>query len=139
MIAFLFDGQAFPGETAGNIGTRVLRQFNITFDYPRGVLYLEKNSNWGKPGIFNRAGVVVDSILQDHLVRNVVPGSPGEKAGIAVGDVILKIDGRAPIDDPLEQDDPAFLQPVGTVVHLTVKRGNTVRKIRLTLREVLPF
>jgi hypothetical protein len=137
VIAFLCDGQAISADNSGNIGTRILRQFNITFDIPHGVLYFEKNSNWGKPEVFNRAGIVVDSIQQDQKVMNVLPGSPAEIAGVVVGDIIMKIDGRAPNDNPLQQDDPAFLQPVGTVVHLTIQRGDKIRTIDLTLRDLL--
>jgi len=137
VIAFLFDRQAISAENAGNIGSRVLRQFNITFDDPQGVLYFEKNSNWGKPEIFNRAGIIVDSIMQNQEVMNVLPESPGEIAGVAIGDIIVQIDGRAPNKDPLQQDDPAFLQPVGTVVRLTVLRGDKTQKIEVTLRDLL--
>ena len=137
VIAFLFDRQAISEENAGNIGSRVLRQFNITFDDPHGVLYFEKNSNWGKPEIFNRAGIIVDSIMQNQEVMNVLPESPGEIAGVAIGDIIVQIDGRAPNKDPLQQDDPAFLQPVGTVVRLTVLRGDKTQKIEVTLRDLL--
>ena len=137
VIAFLFDRQAISAENAGNIGSRVLRQFNITFDVPHGVLYFEKNSNWGKPEIFNRAGIIVDSIMQNQEVMNVLPESPGEIAGVAIGDIIVQIDGRAPNKDPLQQDDPAFLQPVGTVVRLTVLRGDKTQKIEVTLRDLL--
>ena len=105
-------------------------------DCIRGVLYLEQNSNWGKPGIFNRAGLVTDSIMQDQKVMTILPGSPSDIAGIKIGDVIMQIDGHAPSDDPLEQNDPAFLQPVGTIVHLTVKRGDRVRRIDVTLRDM---
>jgi Aspartyl protease/PDZ domain len=137
VITQLLDDHLGPGvANDGNIGTRVLRQFNITADCPHGVLYLEKNANWGKPGIFNRAGLVTDSIMQDQKVRNVLPGSPSEIAGVKIGDVITQIDGHTPSDDPLEQNDPAFLQPVGTVVHLTVKRGDAVQKIEVTLRDM---
>jgi len=137
VVAFLFDGQALSSKNAGNIGSRVLRQFNITFDVPHGVLYFEKNSNWGKPEIFNRAGIIVDSIMQNQKVMNVLPESAGEIAGVAIGDIIVQIDGRAPNNDPLQQDDPAFLQPVGTVVHLTVRRGDKTQKIEVTLRDLL--
>jgi hypothetical protein len=137
VIASLCDGQAISGDNAGNIGTRILRQFNITFDVPHGALYFEKNSNWGKPDVFNRAGIVVDSIQQDQRVMNVLPGSPAEIAGVVIGDIVMEIDGRAPNDNPLQKDDPAFLQPVGTVVHLTIQREGKIRKIDVTLGDLL--
>jgi C-terminal processing protease CtpA/Prc len=64
----------------------------------------------------------------------VLPESPGDVAGLAVGDIITGIDGQPPGDDP---EEPAFQQPVGTVVHLTVKRGDEVRKIDVTLKDVI--
>jgi hypothetical protein len=137
VIAFLCDGQAISAENAGNIGTQILRQFNITFDVPHGALYFEKNSNWGKPEVFNRAGIVVDSIQQDQKVMKVLPGSPADIAGVVVGDIIMKIDDREPNDNPLQRDDPAFLQPVGTTVHLTIQRGDKLREIDVTLRDLL--
>jgi hypothetical protein len=137
VLADLFDGQAISDENSGNIGTRVLRQFTVTFDLPHGVMYLEKNSNWGKPEVFNRAGIIIDSIQMDQKVMNVLPGSPAAMAGVEIGDVLLQIDGRAPSDDPLLQDDPAFWQPVGTVVHLTVLHGGRMRKVKIRLKDLL--
>jgi hypothetical protein len=137
VLADLFDGQALSDENSGNIGTRVLRQFKVTFDLPHSVMYLERNSNWGKPEVFNRAGIVIDSIQMDLKVMNVLPGSPAAVAGVEIGDVLLQIDGRAPSDNPLQQDDPAFWQPSGTIVRLTVQRGDKVRKFKMRLRELL--
>jgi hypothetical protein len=137
VLADLFDGQAISEENSGNIGTRVLRQFTVTFDLPHGVMYLEKNSNWGKPEVFNQAGIIIDSIQMDQKVMNVLPGSPAALARVEIGDVLLQIDGRAPSDNPLLQDDPAFWQPAGTVVHLTVQHGDRVRKVKIRLRELL--
>ena len=134
LITNLSAGEPGPGDYAGNVGRSVLRQFNATFDCMRGKLYLEKNANWGKPGIFNRAGIVIDPVDQGEKVMTVLPGSPAEAAGLAVGDLITKIDGHAPSDD---LDDPAFLQPVGTVVRLVVKRGEDERRIDVTLKDVL--
>ena len=47
---------------AGNIGLRILRDFNIVFDGPHGKMYLEKNANYGKPDVFNRAGLLLDDL-----------------------------------------------------------------------------
>ncbi len=137
VLADLFDGQAISDENSGNIGTRVLRQFTVIFDLPHGVIYLEKNSNWGKLEVFNRAGLIIDSIQMDQKVMSVLPGSPAAVAGVAIGDILLQIDGHKPSDNPLLQDDPAFWQRAGTVVHLTVKRGEKVLKFKLRLRELL--
>jgi hypothetical protein len=133
VIAYLHTGEPAAGELAGNIGQSILRQFNEIFDAPRGRLYLEKNGNWGKSGVFNRAGIVIDPVEQGQKIMTVLPGGPGETAGLTAGDVITAIDGHAPGDDP---NDPSFLQAEGTLVHLTVKRGDAVRKVEVKLRDL---
>jgi predicted aspartyl protease len=134
LIAYLVADQPNPTQTAGNIGRSILRQFNVIFDCLRGNLYLEKNANWGEPGIFSRAGILLDPTEQGQQVMTVLPGSPGEAAGLAVGDIITRIDGKPPGDDP---DEPAFLQAEGTVVHITVKHGDTDREMQVTLKNLL--
>ena len=134
VIAYLSSGETAGADFSGNIGQSILRQFNETFDAMRGRLYLEKNSNWGKPGIFNRAGAILGKGYQGETVMTVLPGSPAESAGLQVGDVITAIDQKPP-EDLSEQ--PAFLQPEGTVVHLTTKREGVSHELSLTLRDIL--
>lgn len=134
VIAYLSTGEPVPGELAGNIGRTVLRRFNVTFDLMRNAMYLEKNANWGKPEVFNRAGIVFDPAPEGEKVMTVLTGSPAESAGIAVGDVITSINGRAPGDDLSE---PAYLQPEGTRVTLKVQHGQKLREVQVTLRDLL--
>jgi len=134
VVANLWTGEPGVANFAGNVGRSILRQFNVTFDAMRGAMYLEKNANWGKPVIFNRAGIVVDPVEGGQKVMTVLPGGPAESAGIAVGDLITRIDGCPPADDI---NDPAFLQAVGTRVALTVKRGDALRDVQVTLKELL--
>jgi hypothetical protein len=136
-ITFLFQDR--PGSQSsttitGNIGLRILKQFNLVFDYPHGKLYLEKNANYGKPDIFNRAGLVLDPDPKNLKVKLVVPGSPAAKAGLAIDDVITRIDGLPPDDDTLQS---AFTRPVGTPLRLDVRHRGTTRSVSLVLQEIL--
>jgi hypothetical protein len=134
VIAYLSTVETAGADFSGNIGQSILKQFNVTFDAMRGRLFLERNSNWGKPGIFNRAGAFLGKGDQGETVMTVLPGSPAESAGLHVGDVITEIDQKPP-EDLSEQ--PAFLQPEGTVVHLTAKREGVSHVLSLTLRDFL--
>jgi Aspartyl protease/PDZ domain len=134
VIGYLLMGTVESEQVAGNIGRSVLRNFNVTFDAMRRAMYLEKNANWGHAEVFNRAGILLDSASDGQKVMTVLPGSPADVAGIAVGDVITRIDGHVPAD---ELHDPAFLQAEGTRVNLTVKHGNAERDVQLTLRDLL--
>jgi hypothetical protein len=119
---------------AGNIGQGILKQFTVVFDYPHGKMYLEKNSNYGKPDIFNRAGVMLNLDPENLAVETVVPGSPGAHAGLHEGDVITQIDGLPPTDETMIG---AFTQPVGTMVRLTVRHANDTHAVSVVLKEVL--
>jgi C-terminal processing protease CtpA/Prc len=99
-----------------------------------GNMYLEKTANWGKPSPFTRAGFLFDSTEQGQKIMTVLPGSPAEVAGLKVGDLVTRIDGKVPGDDI---NEPAFLQAPGTVVHLTVKRGNSTQWVEITLKNML--
>lgn len=133
IAANLSQGDPHDGDLDANLGESVFRQFNCTFDEIRGKLYLEKNGNWG-PVPFNRAGIVVDPQNDGMKVMTVLPGGPGEGVGLQVGDLITKIDDKALRGT---QDESAFARPVGTFLHLTVKRGKVTQEITLTLKDVL--
>jgi S1-C subfamily serine protease len=119
---------------AGNIGLRILRQFNVVFDGPHGKMYLEKNANYGKPDIFNRAGLMLNYDPDNLKIMTVVPGSPGAKAGLKEQDVITQLNGKPPTDETMKS---AFTRPVGTVLHLTVRHDGKARPLTLVLKNVL--
>jgi hypothetical protein len=122
------------GANAGNIGQSILKRFTLIVDCMRGVMYLEKNANWAKPEVFNRAGLILDPVDGVDRVMTVLAGSPGEASGIEQGDSITSINGQPPSDDP---NDPVFTQPIGAVLHLTVRRNGNVRVYDVTLNDVL--
>jgi len=67
-------------------------------------------------------------------VKTIFPCSPAETIGLKQGDLITAVNGAKPADN---LHDPAFLQPVGTTVHLTVLRDGGELTCDLTLRDVL--
>jgi C-terminal processing protease CtpA/Prc len=133
-IAHLSIDQADKRDFAGNIGQDILRRFTEVFDCVRGQVYFEKTKESAQPEVFNRAGLIFDSFGRRLEVMTVLPGSPGAQAGIEPGDLITAIGDKTPDD---EVNQPAFLQPLGTHLRLTVQHGTENRKVTVTLRDVL--
>jgi hypothetical protein len=118
----------------GNIGQDILRNFTEVFDCMRGQIYFETTKDSAQPEVFNRAGFIFDSFGHGLQVMTVLPDSPGAQAGVEAGDVITAIDGKTP-DDQVNQ--PAFLEPSGTQLRLTLQHGTKIRQVTVTLRDVL--
>jgi S1-C subfamily serine protease len=100
----------------------------------RGQVYFETTKDSAQREVFNRAGLIFDSFGHGLQAMTVLPDSPGAQAGLETGDVITAIDGKAPSD---EMNQPAFLQPPGTRIQLTVQHGTETRRVTVILRDVL--
>ena len=124
----------------GNVGSGFLKRFVVTFDYGHQVMYLRPLADPGADaGSFDRSGMWINLDSDGYKVMDVASGSPGAEAGLAVGDVIIRFDGRGA--DELSLADARKLlrvTPAGTEVGLTVRRGDTRRKMKLVLRNLIP-
>ncbi len=74
-------------------------------------------------------------VRRGALVRDVVPGGPADRAGLARDDVILAFDGK-PVADPNELRWLASIAGVNRTVTLRVARGRREFDMRLTLSEL---
>jgi len=81
--------------------------------------------------------MVLQLVPGGEKVLNVFSGGPAAAAGIQPGDVLTSIKGHRPSDPAMAIRQDVFRQPVGTVVHATVQRGNSSRKLRMILKDVL--
>lgn len=70
--------------------------------------------------------------LRGALIANVEPGSPAERAGLSVGDVVITINER-PVQGMTDLRNRIGLAPVGSTVDLTVKRGEAEHVITASI------
>ena len=94
-----------------------------------------------------RIGVQIDQVskevaesiglgrAQGALVRSVEAGSPGEKAGVEAGDIIIKFDGKA-IERPSDLPRLVGNTKPGTRSVLTVFRRGAQRDLNVTIAEI---
>jgi serine protease Do/serine protease DegQ len=66
------------------------------------------------------------------IIAQIEAGSPADKAGLAVGDIILAINGRT-IDSSADVRNRVGLMRVGSSVDITILRENREQTLRVTL------
>jgi hypothetical protein len=131
-------GASAATQTAGNLGSGLLKRFTLILDYPNQVLYLEPNANFSKPDVFDRSGLWVMGDTDGTCeVTDVVKGGPGAKAGLQPGDHILTIDGAKLNHIQIAGLREKLKQPAGTKVRLQVRGKNGPRYVTLTLADLI--
>jgi hypothetical protein len=123
---------------AGNVGNQILERFTCTFDYERRILYLEPGAKYPARDAFSRSGVQL--VRDNDVVRaaQVLPGSPGARAGIAEGDRVASINGK-PIGE-LSADQVRELIETGEAgrkVKVRIERNGKKRNVTVTLGDIL--
>jgi predicted aspartyl protease len=123
---------------AGSIGSGLLQRFVATFDYPRQRIYLLAAPGARVRDGYDRSGLWINQGAGGFRVDAVVAGSPGARAGVREGDIIVAVDGQRAatlllndVRDRLRDGLP------GTVVRLTVRGGGTTRDVAITLRDLI--
>ena len=131
-------GASAATQTAGNLGSGLLKRFTLTLDYPNQVLYLEPNANFSKPDVFDRSGLWVMNAADGSCeVKDVVKGGPGAKAGLQAGDRILAINGAKLSSTRIAELRDKLKQPAGTKVKLQVQGKEGERDVTLILADLI--
>jgi S1-C subfamily serine protease len=110
-----------------------------SFDYSRQRMYLRPIvPPPADAGRFDRSGMWLNAADEGLVVAHVSPGGPAEAAGIAVGDRLLTLDGRAVRADELSATRALLrTRADGERLTLGMRRGSEPRSVVLVLRERL--
>jgi hypothetical protein len=121
----------------GNVGSGLLKRFTVTFDYAHQRLYL-------KPAVpaptdiadFDRSGLWFNARPEGYVITDVAKDSPAASAGLAVGDLIVSIDGQVLSPQALSEWRGRLrtLAP-GTQLALRYRRAAAEASTTLTLRD----
>jgi|ERR1700686_4600983 serine protease Do len=78
----------------------------------------------------------------DLIVRDVLPGGPGERAGLKIGDALVEADSR-PVGTPPQLEQSIYDHDVGQWLTLTVMRHDSKLNLRLKVveewQQTVPF
>ncbi|MEO7323404.1 MAG: aspartyl protease family protein [Dokdonella sp.] len=123
---------------AGNIGTDVLAQFTLDFDYGSRQVWFESTPGWS-PSPFDRSGVRAYKERADAFTVVLVgENTPAALAGVRKADEIVAIDGVAANEVSGDAWFRKITQAPGTTLALTFRRDGVERQATLKLRERLP-
>jgi hypothetical protein len=124
---------------AGNVGGAILKRFTLTFDYAKQrVTFVPNAGAAAAPEPYDRSGLWLNAAAGGFEVVDVVAGGPGAKAGLAVGDRVVAVDGKPAAGVSL----PALRErlrtdPVGTRVTLSVESRGARRDVALVLADLV--
>ena len=128
-----------PSQFICAIGGEILSRFTVILNYPARLLILEPNRSF--PDIFtaDMSGLTIIAIppaFDRFEVAQVARKSPASGAGIAVGDMIEKIDGNPASEYSLD-DVRGMLRQDGTSHQLSLLRNGKAIEVKLELQPLI--
>jgi hypothetical protein len=121
---------------ANVIGTGFLSRFVVTFDFPRGFIYLRPGKQFDRKDHHDISGLRLGWSNDSVVVHATQPRSPAESAGVLAGDRIVDVDGK-----PINRESRAILwrqlRQEGSTLRLRLKRDGGIVIVDLKL-EALP-
>ncbi len=118
----------------GIIGNDLLRRFNLTLNYPEGSIHLKPNRHYLDSFNYSYTGLGIYEVNNDIRVMDIVPNSPGDKAGFKTGDIILSVDKLVLKDI---QAIKTALQNAGNTVTITIMRDKQLLQLELKIKNIL--
>jgi hypothetical protein len=121
-------GAAYSSQVQGVLGIGILSRFRLIIDYPHDRLYAVAYPNaatapFDRPFPKDRLGLQTVRQGADYAVTAVAPGSPADRAGFRIGDLVVSINGRPLSGMPAESWGALGAGPAGAQVEFAVKGG----------------
>jgi len=120
--------EGMQSELAGTIGNELLRRFLVTFDYLDHKLYLEPNSHLKDSFEADMSGVAMTIGPRGFVVQSVISDSPGAKADILPGDLVLELNGKKTTDYDLNALSSLLKENGRTVTFVIERAGKKLQK-----------
>jgi hypothetical protein len=133
---YLFDDNfnvtSYPN-LCGLLGNDILRRFNVILNYDRRCICLSPNSHYYDQFDYSYTGVSI--YWEDGVIRvgDVMSGSPGEKAGLKVDDILLAVNNN--FSNSI-QAYKALLQNTGEKLKLIVRRDGELLPLVMQVKSI---
>lgn len=123
----------------GLLGHSFLRRYRVGIDYPRRIVWLDPVPEpWDdRPYEYSHIGLQIERNGAAAEVVAVAENSPAARAGIAVGDTVVAIDGANGRDTDLAALAKRLEGPPGSRVRVAVGNSGAIRRYVLVRRRLL--
>ena len=118
----------------GLIGNDLLRRFNLIINYQRRDIYLMPNKHFREPFDYAYTGFSFYDVNGVIVISDIMKGSPAEKAGFKVDDVIVAINTNFSNN---VQQYKNMLQNTGETFRVLVNREGELKIITLKVKSIL--
>lgn len=126
-------------KVSGILGNKILSRYNVIFDLPAKLIYLEKNKKFDDHFTVNCSGIDIQ-LSKDKkkvLIHQVFEGSVAEAVGIKEGAELISIDGKEALSDVnFPQIQKLLVQP-GKSVKLEIAQDGEEKSVNLALKPLL--
>ena len=124
---------AYPS-LGGLIGNDLLRRFNLVINYGENEIHLKPNSHYKETFDYSYTGLGIYFVEGQIVIEDVLKDSPGEKAGLVSGDVILAINNNMGGNIQAYKN---MMQDVGARLKILVMRKGELVEKRLKVSSIL--
>lgn len=115
----------YPSAT-GLIGNDILRRFNWILNYSKKEMHLVPNKSFYEEFDYAYTGLGIYQVDSTIMITDVIANSPGERAGLQVGDVIFAVDNVLSTGVNVAQIKAALQNTRRELTMILVRRGQIV-------------
>lgn len=124
----------------GILGNQLLSRFSVFFDYNRSQMIVRPYSTRQKPFQMDRSGLVVFASgleFNQFVIKDIIPGSPADEAGIFQDDVIIRMQGLPANFYTLSGINSVLQKKPGKKIRLVLNRNGTSIHKEFHLRDLI--
>jgi len=128
--------RAYSVPRDGNLGTGILKKFNMVFDYSNSLLYLKSNEKFKTPFEHDMSGIeyyLAGENLSHLIVGRVAPGSPADDIGLIKDDEITSINFK-PVSKMTTEEIDAYFKTTERSLLLEVYHDKRYDRVVITLK-----
>ncbi len=85
-----YNATSYP-QVSGLIGNDIMRRFTVILNYGKQEIYIKPNTFFRDSFDYSYTGVGIYLVEGEVMVLDIMKGSPGDKAGLEIGDVIVAV------------------------------------------------